>query len=144
MSFEERNTWAGLIASVPGVLVYTIWMLVVARDTAVERIDWVWPMVSTIVASILVAIAVSIAWGMAQSRRDPDTDHRSDVRDREIAAQGDRVGQAFLVFGGLAGLVLCAVQAPLFWIANAVYAGFALSAIIGSLARLALYYRGMP
>jgi len=144
MSFEERNPWAGLIASVPGVLVYTIWMLVVARDTAVERIDWVWPMVSTIVASILVAIAVSIAWGMAQSRRDPDTDHRSDVRDREIAAQGDRVGQAFLVFGGLAGLVLCAVQAPLFWIANAVYAGFALSAIIGSLARLALYYRGMP
>ncbi|MFF8185880.1 hypothetical protein ACF044_01300 [Microbacterium sp. NPDC016588] len=144
MSFEERNTWAGLVASVPGVIVYTVWMLVISRDTPVDRIDWVWPMVSTIVASIVVAIAVSIVWGIVQSRRDPDTDHRSDMRDREIATQGDRVGQAFLVFGGLAALVLCAVQAPLFWIANAVYAGFAVSAIVGSLARLGLYYRGMP
>lgn len=144
MSFEERNTWAGLIASVPGVLVYTVWMLLAARDTAVDRIDWVWPMVSTIVASIVVSIALSIGWGMIQSRRDPDTDHRSDVRDREIATRGDRVGQAFLVIGGLAALVLCAVQAPLFWIANAVYAGFALSAVIGSLARLGMYRRGMP
>ena len=47
MSFEERNTWAGLVASVPGVIVYTVWMLVIARDTPVDRIDWVWPMVST-------------------------------------------------------------------------------------------------
>lgn len=144
MSFEERNTWAGVIASVPGVLVYAVWMVMAARGTAVERIDWVWPMFSTIMASIVVAIVLSIVWGIVQSRRDPDTDHRSDVRDREIATLGDRVGQAFLVLGGLAALVLCAVEAPLFWIANAVYAGFALSAIIGSLARLALYRRGLP
>lgn len=144
MSFEERNTWAGLIASVPGIAVYVVWMLRASRDTPVDRIDWVWPMASTIVASIVVAIVLSIVWGIVLSRRDPETDHRSDVRDREIATLGDRVGQAFLVFGGLAALVLCAVQAPWFWIANAVYAGFALSAIIGSMARLALYRRGMP
>ncbi|MCC4249577.1 MULTISPECIES: hypothetical protein [Microbacterium] len=144
MSFEERNTWAGLIASVPGIVVYAVWMLLAARDTPVDRIDWVWPMASTILAAIVAAIALSIVWGVVQSRRDPETDHRSDVRDREIAALGDRVGQAFLVFGGLAALVLCAVQAPWFWIANAVYAGFALSAVVGSMARLALYRRGLP
>lgn len=144
MSFEERNTWAGLIASVPGILVYAVWMLLASRDTPVDRIDWVWPMASTILAAIVAAIALSIVWGVVQSRRDPETDHRSDVRDREIAALGDRVGQAFLVFGGLAALVLCAVQAPWFWIANAVYAGFALSAVVGSMARLALYRRGLP
>lgn len=144
MSFEERNTWAGLIGSVPGVLVYAVWMLVASRETPIEHIDWVWPMASTIIASLIAAIALSIVWGIVQSRRDPDLDHRSDVRDREIATLGDRVGHAFLVVGGLGALVLCAVQAPWFWIANAVYAGFALSAIIGSFARLALYRRGLP
>ena len=144
MSFEERNTWAGLIVSIPGVGVYVVWMLVAAASTPIDEIEWVWPMATTIGVSIVAVIALSIGWGIAASRRDPDLDHRSDVRDREIANLGDRVGRAFLVLGGLTALVLCAVQAPWFWIANAVYAGFALSAILGSIARIVVYRRGLP
>jgi len=47
------------------------------------------------------------------------------------------------VLGGLAALVLALVEAPHFWIANAVYLAFVLSAVLGSLARLGAYHRGL-
>lgn len=144
MSFEERNTWAGLIVAVPGILGYIVWAAVAAARTPVAEIDWAWPMLGTIAASIVAVIVLTVVWGMIARRRDPDLEYRADVRDREIAGVGDRVGQAFLVLGGLVALVLCALQAPWFWIAHALYAGFALSAVVGGVARLVLYRRGMP
>ena len=144
MSYEERNTWAGLIASVPAIVAYVVWMLVEGARTPVAEIVWVWPMLGTIVVGLVAAILIAIVWGKIAGARDPDLEHRADVRDREIAQRAERVGQAFLVIGGLVALVLCAVQAPWFWIAQALYAGFAVSAVISSLTRLALYRGGMP
>lgn len=143
MVYEERNTWAGLIVSVVGLGIYVVLILQQAATRPVAEIDWVPAMLWVIGASIAATIVLSIAWGMIAGARDPQGVGRSDERDRDIARMGDRVGQAFLMLGGLGAIVLCAVAAPPFWIANTVFAGFALSSIVGGVARVIAYRRGL-
>ena len=52
------------------------------------------------------------------------------------------VATAALILGGLGGLVLAMTRADWFWIGNAIFAGFVLSAILGGIARLVAYRRG--
>lgn len=143
MSYEERNTWVGLLVSLVGVTVYLAIIVPQFASTPPAEIDWFWPMVWTIGGGIVVSIFMSIMWGILAGMRDPGGVGASDVRDREIGQLGDRVGQSFLVIAGIGVLWLCAVEADWFWIANATYLGLALSAIVGSIARVVVYRRGL-
>jgi hypothetical protein len=67
-----------------------------------------------------------------------------DVRDKEIRQIGDSTGSAFVVIGALGGLLLALGERDYFWVANAIYLGFVLSAILGSITKIALYRKGMP
>lgn len=143
MVYEERNVWASLVVSVIGVTVYVVLVLVQAGGGPLADVDWVPLMLWTIGASIVAAILVSIVWGMLAGMRDPDGVGKSDQRDRDIAHMSTRVGQAFLVIAGLGVIVLCAFQADWFWIANAMFFGFALSSIVGGVASVIAYRRGL-
>jgi hypothetical protein len=143
MVYEERNTWAGLIVTFIAVPMYVVAVFQQAGGGPLADVDWAPLMLWTIGGGIVGTIAVSIVWGIVAGMRDPDGVGRSDQRDRDIAHLGDRVGQAFSVIGGLGAIVLCAVEADTFWIANAVFFGFALSAVVGSVARVIVYRRGL-
>ncbi|MFB4350669.1 hypothetical protein [Microbacterium sp. CR_7] len=143
MVFEERNVWAGLIVSVLVIPAYIVIVLQQAASTPVTEIDWLPPMLWTIGVGIVATIVVSVVWGIVAGARDPDGVGRSDIRDRDISRMGGRVEQAFLVIAGLAVIALCAIGADLFWIANTMFAGFAVSAVIGSVARVVAYRRGL-
>lgn len=143
MVYEERNTWVGLVVSVIGVGVYVALILPQLGARPVEQIDWVPVMLWTIGGSILASIVLSILWGLVAGARDRDGIGRSDQRDRDIARMGSRVGQAFTVIAGLGALVLCAVEADWFWIANTIFLGFALSAMVGGVASVIAYRRGL-
>lgn len=145
MSYEERNVWAGLLVSVVAMPVYVIVIVILqqAGGGPLTQVDWVPVMLWTIGASVVVTIVLSVLWGIVAGMRDRDGVGRSDVRDRDIARMGDRVGQAFLVLGGLGAIALCAFEAHWFWIAHAVFFGFALSAIVGGVARVIAYRRGL-
>ncbi|MDW4572070.1 hypothetical protein R8Z57_04680 [Microbacterium sp. M3] len=143
MVYEERNIWASLIVSVIGVAVYTALVLAQADGGPLADVDWVPLMLWTIGGTIVVAILVSIVWGILAGMRDPDGVGKSDQRDRDIAHMSTRVGQAFLVIAGLGVIVLCAFQADWFWIANTMFFGFALSSIVGGIASVIAYRRGL-
>jgi len=143
MVYEERNIWASLIVSVIGMIVYVVIVLQQAAGGPVTDVDWVPIMLWTIGASIVAAIVVSIVWGVLAGMRDPDGVGKSDQRDRDIAHMSTRVGQAFLVIAGLGVIVLCAVEADWFWIANTMFFGFAASSIIGGVASVIAYRRGL-
>lgn len=143
MVYEERNIWASLIVSVIGVIVYVVLVLQQAGGGPLTEVDWVPVMLWTIGASIAAAIVVSIVWGMIAGARDPDGVGRRDQRDRDIARMSVRVGQAFLVIAGLGVIVLCAFEADWFWIANCMFFGFAASSIIGGIASVVAYRRGL-
>ena len=137
MSYEERNVW---VSSIVSVLAYTAYVVVVlsrARDTPLTEVDYVAPLLWSIGGAIVVSILASIAVGLA-NRRDG---HMTDQRDKEINRLGERTGQSFVVIGALAAMILALVEADWFWIANAVYLCFVLSAILGAATKLMAYRR---
>ena len=143
MVYEERNTWVGLIVSVIAMTVYVVVILQQADGGPLTDVVW-WPiMLWTIGLSIVGSILISILWGILAGMRDPDGVGRSDVRDRDIARMGSRVGQAFMVIAGLGVIVLCAFEADWFWIANTMFFGFFLTAFLGGIASVIAYRRGM-
>ncbi|MDZ8275068.1 hypothetical protein R2Q81_03790 [Microbacterium aquimaris] len=144
MAYAERITWAQLIASLVGVVVYVILVAPQLGRVPVAEIAWAWPMAWTVVGAIAISIAISVGWGILAGRRDPEEPHSADQRDREIESFGDRVGVAFLVIGALVALVLAMFEADSFWIGNALFFGFFLSAFIGGVARLIAYRTGLP
>jgi len=143
MVFEERNAWAGLVLGVIAVSVYVVLVLVQADGGPLDEVDWVPLMLWTIGGGIVATIIATIGWGLLAGLRDPDGVGRSDQRDRDIARMSSRVGQAFLVVAGLGVIVLCAIEADWFWIANAMFFGFAISSFVGGIARVIAYRRGL-
>ncbi|WP_395242479.1 hypothetical protein ACGGZK_09805 [Agromyces sp. MMS24-K17] len=139
MSYEEKGVWSFLVIAVVGYGVYLSLVLPsLVAGTPVADVDYVWPMVWTIggaiVAGIVVRILVEIAW--------PSEQTRGDQRDREIERTGERVGNSFVVIGALAALVMAWFQLDWFWIANAIYLCFVLSAILSSVTKLVAYRQG--
>ncbi|MBO3086084.1 hypothetical protein [Cellulomonas fengjieae] len=135
MSYEERNVWVSLVVSVLAYATYVVIVLSRAREVPLSQVAYVGPLLWSIGGAIVVTIVGSIAVSLA-NRRDG---HRKDQRDKEINRLGEYNGQAFVVMGGIAALVLALVEADWFWIANVIYLGFVLSAVLGSLTKLAAY-----
>ncbi len=143
MVYQERNTWSSLVATIVAMTVYVVLVVQRADGRPLTDVEWAPLMLWTIGGSIVGAILVSILWGILAGMRDPDGVGQSDQRDRDIAHMADRVGQAFMVIAGLGAIVLCAVEADGFWIANTLFFGFALSALVGGVARVVAYRRGL-
>ncbi|MBP5801478.1 hypothetical protein [Microbacterium maritypicum] len=143
MVFEERNAWAGLIVSPMVMVAYVVLVLQNAGGGPLTDVDWFPLMLWVIGGGIVATIVVSIGWGLIAGIRDPDGVGRSDIRDRDISRMGGRVEQGFVVIAGLGVIALCAVGADVFWIANTMFAGFAVSAFIGCIARVIAYRRGL-
>ncbi len=134
VSFDEKVAWAYLVVAVLGYAVYLILLGVNGPGAYVPLL--IGTVVGSIVANILARIGISIS--------NPREADKRDQRDREIKVFGERVGQAFVVIGALAALVLALFETPWFWIANAVYLAFVLSAVVGSIATLVAYRKGLP
>lgn len=137
MPFEEKRTWILGIAAVVSYAVYLVIVLARARHEALVDVDYVAPLLWCVGGSILVSIVAAIAVSIGS--RDGD---RKDQRDREIDREGARIGTAFVVLGAIGALILAMVDAERFWIANVIYLGFTLSAVVGATAKIIAYRRG--
>jgi len=141
--YTERTIWATLIATVIIIPIYVIVVLQKAGDGPLTDVDWFPLMLWAIGISIAATIVISILWGIVAGLRDPKGATESDIRDRDIAQMGGRVEHSILVLVGLGIIALCAIGADVFWIANAMFLGFAVSTFVGSAARLVAYRRGL-
>ena len=138
MTLEERRSWTYLAVAVVAYGVYIGTVVAKAASAPLTDVDYVPVMLWTIGIAIVGGIVINIGQAVFTPRRDQTVD----VRDRDIARLGDRVGQSFLVIGALAALLLAIVEAPYFYIANAVYLGFVLSAVLSSVTKVVVYRRG--
>lgn len=143
MVYEERNVWTTLIVSIITMTAYVIVILQSAGGRPLTDVDWFPIMLWTIGISIGATIILSILWGLFAGAKDPDGVGRSDERDRDINRMGSGVEQSFIVIAGLGVIALCAVGADVFWIANTMFAGFAVATVIGGIARVIAYRRGL-
>lgn len=135
MASEEKSTWIYLVVSVIGYSTYLIILLTQLGGPLPER-DYVVPLLSTIGGAIAGSIVLHIFLvGNAPKK---------DQRDKEIYRFGEAVGASFVVIGAVGAMLLAILEVDGFWIANAVYLCFVLSAILSSIARLVAYRSGMP
>lgn len=138
MSYEEKGVWSFLAIAVIGYGVYLWLVLPQLAATPVPDVDYVGPMLWTIggaiVAGILARIAIEIVV--------PSEDRHADQRDREIDRTGERVGNSFVVIGAIGAMVLAWFEVDWFWIANAIYLCFVISALLSSMTKLAAYRVG--
>ena len=138
MTFQERSAWAGLVTTFVVVTAYVVTVLRLAdggplADVAYQR-PLLWSLGAGIVITIVATIAISMIWHGGRTE--------ADVRDKEIDRFARNVSTAFMVIGGLAGMILAMLEADWFWIANAIYLSFALSAMLEGIAKIAAYRFG--
>jgi len=126
-----------MIASTLAYVVYVVLVLTDLRSPVADT-PYVAALLWTVGGSVLATVLAEIGFAIS-TRREGRAALRTDERDREIDRFGDHVGQAFVVIGAIAALIMAMLQWPYFWIANAVYLAFVLSAVLGSAARLAAY-----
>lgn len=140
MAYEEKSAWVMLVLAVVTYAVYVAIVLGMAGETPLVEVDYAPALFITIGASIVASIIIHIVVGIFTARADT----AKDQRDREIHRFGEYTGNAFLVIGALAAMVMAVLQWDYFWIANVLYLCFVLSAVVGSMAKLAAYRRGLP
>ncbi|WP_433561220.1 hypothetical protein ACQP1O_26835 [Nocardia sp. CA-151230] len=138
MPYEEKRTWILGVAAVVSYVIYLFVVLARARHTAVADVAYVAPLLWAVGGSIVVSIVAGIAVAIGSRDRD-----RRDQRDREIGRRGTQIGNAFVVLGAVTALVLAMANGDRFWIANAIYLGFTLSAVVSAVAKLVAYRRGV-
>ena len=136
VTHEEKRAWILGIAAMVSYAVYLVVVLGRAGERPLAEVPYVATLLWTVGASIAATIVASILAAMISK------DGEKDQRDREIGRFGEYVGHSFVVIGAVAALLLAMAEAPHFWIANAVYLAFTLSAILGSVARIFAYRRG--
>lgn len=138
MASAERTAWIMLITSIPAYLIYLSIVLASGVDGPLHEAPYVWPalitIVATIVANIMLGIVASIVW---------HKDSGMDERDRTIERLGDRVGNSFIVIGGVGAMLMAMAEWHWFWIANALFLSFFVSGVIGSIAKISAYRRGL-
>jgi len=137
MASEEKRAWIMIVVSVCAYAFYVATVLGRSGSTPLAEVPYastmLWTIGGSIVVSIVLHIIVSIADGSGG---------KTDQRDREIGRFGEHIGQSFVVTGGVAALILAMLEVDYFWIANAIYLAFVLSALLGSTAKIFAYRKG--
>lgn len=140
MAHEEKGAWIGLIVSIIALVVYLGVVLSRAAVVPIPDTAYIDAMLWSIGAGIVVVIVVTIVVGIV-TRRDG---HGTDLRDKQISARAEFTSRGFLIIGAVTALILAMLEIDHFWIANALYLGFAFSALLEGITKIALYRRGMP
>lgn len=138
MAFEEKRAWIMVVVSVCAYAVYLVLILRRAGDVPLAEVSYVVPLLWSIGGAIAAAIVLTVAAGIATR----EGGRQKDERDREINRLGEYIGQSFVVIGAVAALLMSLAELRHFWIANAIYLAFALSAVLGSVAKIFAYRRG--
>lgn len=138
MPFEEKNAWVLGGLAIGTYAGYLVVILGRAGDTPLADV----PYVAALLWAIGLSIAASIVLHIVITTFGPKDAARKDQRDKEINRLGEYIGQSFVVIGGMAALGMSMAEVAHFWIANAVYLAFVLSAVLGSTAKIVAYRRG--
>jgi hypothetical protein len=137
MSYQENGIWAYLI-TVAGS--YTIYVVIVGRLTRapVSQVHCAAALLWTTLVSTVASVVVRT---MIETAR-PSAGRQRDVRDREIDRFGEYASRVFVVLGAAAAMLMAMVRWDYFWIANVIYLGFVLWAVVASAVKIVAYRHG--
>jgi hypothetical protein len=139
VSYDEKGTWVYLVTSAGAYAVYLAIIVGRLASTPAAEVPYVSVLLWTAGASILANIVGRVLVETAS----PSDSRRADVRDRDVNRFGEYASRWFLVAGAAAALVMAMAKVDYFWIANVIYLGFVLWAVVGSALKLVAYRRGL-
>ncbi len=142
MSYEERGQWVYIVANVLTFGAYAAIVLGQAGSVPLTELDYVPTMLWVIGIAIALTIVGRIAMEIAVEMASPGDSHQGDVRDRDIGRLGEYFSGTLLGVCMVVPFALALAELDHFWIANAMYAAFALSALVGAAVKLVAYRRG--
>lgn len=140
MTHEEKRAWIGLVVAVLGYAAYLAVVLSRVDGRPLPDVPYAAVLLWTVGGAILAAIVAEIVMAAVN----PGASRVTDARDREIGRLGDHVGQAFVAIGAVAAMLMAMAGWDHFWIANVIYLFFVLAAIVGGIAKVVVYRRGVP
>ena len=140
MATEERNAWALLAVGLATLVGYVGALLDRAAEGPITAVAYQPLLLGAIALAIVVSIALIVGLGIAFGYDAGGPDER----DRAIQGLGTRVGQAFLVLGGLSAMAMAMTGWDHFWIAHTLAFGFWAAGILEGVARVAAYRWGLP
>jgi hypothetical protein len=137
MAFKEKSTLAmtGIL-----VLVFGWYFAIVVGEVArspVRDVAWAGLMIPVVVGLVVLAAIAHAAIAISS----PSQAGREDERDRSLERRGAHVGGYVLAAGTVAGLGLAVVDAPTFWIAQALLTALVLGEVAKGATVLTLYRR---
>ena len=138
MTHEEKRAWIRLVVAVLGYAAYIVVIAGRVDGRPLASVPYAGVLLWTVGAAIVTSIVAEIVMAVGN----PRGSRLKDDRDREIGRLGEHVGQSFVVIGAVAALLMATAELRHFWIANAVYLAFVLSAVLGSTAKIFGYRRG--
>ena len=138
MTFEEKGKWVYLVVT---ILTYGVYVSIILGQSGNMPITEV-PYVSTMLWAILAGIVLSIVGHIAVAIAKPSEADKKDIRDKQIERFGEYVGGIVLGCSMLAPFWLAIIHADYFWVVNAMYTAFVLSAIVSTTVKLVAYRRG--
>ncbi|MGW5261892.1 hypothetical protein ACWEQG_13005 [Microbispora sp. NPDC004025] len=140
MTHEEKRAWIRLVVAVVAYAAYVVAILRRAGGGPLPDVPYTAAMLWTIGGAIGAAILAEIGMAIVN----PRASRVIDARDKEIGRLGDYTGQAFVVIGAIAAMLMAMAEWDRFWIANVIYLFFVLSAILGDTTKIILYRRSVP
>jgi hypothetical protein len=126
MVFLEKSNWVVIVVAVPTLVVYLALIVpqVLGKPMTLAIIGFV---VANVLGNIVAAAS------------NPGEADKSDQRDTEIDHFGERVGNWLMIAGSIAALILAMTGGDHFWIANAIFLGGIVGALLSSVAKIAAY-----
>ena len=139
MSYEEKGIWVYLVTSAGAYLVYLVIVVGRLQATPAAEVSCLPVLLWTTLAS---AVAATVGRTLVETARPSDSRQR-DVRDKEIYRFGEYASRWFVIGGAAAAFFMAVAKVDYFWIANVIYLGFVLWAVVGSAVKLVAYRRGL-
>jgi hypothetical protein len=140
MTHQEKRAWIMLVVSAVTYAVYVAVILNRADGHQLSATPYAATLLWTVGSAIVASIVIEIALGVVN----PRASRLKDARDREIGRVGDYTGQIFVIIGATAAMLMAMAGWDRFWIANVIYLGFVLSAILGSVTKIIAYRTSFP
>ena len=140
MTHQEKRAWIMLVVSAAAYAAYAAVILSRAGGHPLARVPYAATLFWTVGAAIVASVVAETALGVVNRGES----RLKDERDRQIGTLGDHVGSSFVVIGAVAAMLMAMAGWDRFWIANVIYLGFVLSAVLGSVTKVIVYRKSFP
>ena len=138
MSYDEKSAWTYLLTSVLVWAGYVVVILTRADGGPLAEVRYV----STLLWAVGISILVNMFGRVLFEAVRPSDSRLTDERDRAIDRRGEYVAGIVLAVAVIGPFVLALTESAHFWIANAIFTAYVLSAVVGSLVKIVGYRRG--